>query len=139
MTVSCGATPSGGRNKLNPRFVRHSMVICLPEPSDSNLKKIFGSILKGFLSMEGFNDNIKKAADGIVASTLLFYNTIKQELLPIPSKFHYQFNLRDISKVFQGILQINVDTINNVEKFYQIWFHEMERIFSDRLIDEPDQ
>ena len=115
------------------------MVICLPEPSDSNLKKIFGSILKGFLSMEGFNDNIKKAADGIVASTLRFYNTIKQELLPIPSKFHYQFNLRDISKVFQGILQINVDTINNVEKFYQIWFHEMERIFSDRLIDEPDQ
>ena len=31
--ISCGATPSGGRNKLNSRFVRHHMVICLPEPS----------------------------------------------------------------------------------------------------------
>ena len=36
--------------------------------------------------MEGFNDNIKKAADGIVASTLRFYNTIKQEPLTNPLK-----------------------------------------------------
>ena len=53
--VSCGATPSGGRNKLNARFVRHSMVVCLPEPSDSNLKKIFGTILKGFYNTFNFS------------------------------------------------------------------------------------
>jgi len=34
--------------------------------------------------------------------------------LPIPSKFHYLFNLRDISKAFQGLLQCSVDTVNNV-------------------------
>jgi dynein heavy chain, axonemal len=28
--IGCGATPSGGRNKLNPRYVRHHMVLCLP-------------------------------------------------------------------------------------------------------------
>lgn len=112
--VSCGATPSGGRNKLNARFVRHSMVVCLPEPSDSNLKKIFGTILKGFYNAYNFSEPVKKAADGIIASTLIFYNTIKIELLPIPSKFHYQFNLRDISKLFQGMLQSSVDTANTV-------------------------
>ena len=53
--VGCGATPSGGRNKLNARYVRHHMILCLPEPSDSNLKKIFGSILKGFLMAWNFS------------------------------------------------------------------------------------
>lgn len=115
------------------------MVICLPEPSDSNLKKIFGTILKGFYNAYSFSDPVKKAADGIVASTLIFYNTIKAELLPIPSKFHYQFNLRDISKVFQGMLQSSVDTSNTVEKAYLVWYHEMQRIFSDRLINAEDR
>lgn len=90
------------------------MVVCLPEPSDSNLKKIFGTILKGFFNTYNFSEGVKKAADGLVASTLVFYTTIKSELLPIPSKFHYQFNLRDISKVFQGILQCSVDTCGTV-------------------------
>lgn len=28
--IGCGATPSGGRNQMNKRFTRHSMVLCLP-------------------------------------------------------------------------------------------------------------
>ena len=99
------------------------------------MKKIFGSILKGFFSAYNFNENIKKASDGIIAATLIFYNTIKTELLPVPSKFHYQFNLRDISKVFQGMLQSSIDTANNLEKVNLLWYHEMERIFGDRLIN----
>lgn len=103
--VACGATPQGGRNKLTSRFTRHAMLLCLPEPSEVNLKKIFGAILKGFLHTGGFPDTVKKLSDGLVAATLDFYRTIRKELLPIPSKFHYQFNLRDISRVFQGVLQ----------------------------------
>ncbi len=123
--IGCGATPSGGRNKLNPRYVRHHMVLCLPEPSDNNLKKIFGSILKGFLNAWSFSESVKKISDGIVLSTLEFYKQIRKELLPIPSKFHYLFNLRDISKVFQGILQCSVDYANSSEKMLALWAHEL--------------
>lgn len=137
--VGCGATPSGGRNKLNPRFVRHHMVLCLPEPSENNLKKIFGSILKGFLNANVFSENAKKVADGIVLATLDFYRTIRKELLPIPSKFHYLFNLRDISRVFQGILQCSPDNVNNSEKILSLWSHEIERVFGDRLNNEADR
>ena len=47
-------------------------------------------------------------AGGVVAATIEVYNSISAELLPTPSKFHYTFNLRDISKVFQGLLMISV-------------------------------
>lgn len=53
------------------------MIVCLPEPSESNLKKIFTTILKGFYNAYNFNESVKKASEGIVASTLVFYNTIK--------------------------------------------------------------
>ena len=82
---------------------------------------------------------MKKSADGIVASTLLFFNTIRKELRAIPIKFHYMFNLRDISKVFQGMLQCSVDTANSVEKMFALWYHELERIFSDRLVNHEDR
>ena len=45
-------------------------------------------------------------AGGVVAATIEVYNSISAELLPTPSKFHYTFNLRDISKVFQGLLMV---------------------------------
>jgi len=35
-----------------------------------------------------------------VSSTIEIFSVITKGLLPIPAKFHYTFNLRDISKVF---------------------------------------
>jgi len=98
--ICAGAPPGGGRNALTPRFVRHFNVLCLPQPSDSALNKIFGSIIKEFLNAFNFSDAMRRTHDACVASTIDVYNTISKELLPIPSKFHYTFNLRDISKVF---------------------------------------
>lgn len=61
------------------------------------------------------------------------------ELLPIPSKFHYTFNLRDVSKVFQGIVSIKPQACNTLEGFCKLWVHEVARIFQDRLCTEDDR
>ena len=47
----------------------------------------------------------------LVHSTTSMYNTITTELLPTPAKSHYTFNLRDLSKVFQGMLMVPVNKI----------------------------
>ena len=43
-------------------------------------------------------------SDAVVAASSAVYHTISNELLPTPMKPHYTFNLRDLSKVFQGCL-----------------------------------
>mmetsp|Transcript_30960 Transcript_30960/g.47359 ORF Transcript_30960/g.47359 Transcript_30960/m.47359 type:complete len:279 (+) Transcript_30960:2100-2936(+) len=60
-------------------------------------------------------------------------------MLPIPSRFHYLFNIRDVTKVFQGILMTNPSSIPDSKVFARLWLHECQRVFHDRLIDEEDR
>ena len=46
-----------------------------------------------------FNESVQGVTDEVVSSTVEMYNCIREELLPTPSKSHYTFNLRDLSKV----------------------------------------
>ena len=48
--------------------------------------------------------NIAHFTDPLVEATIMVYSTITSQLLPTPAKSHYTFNLRDLSKVFQGML-----------------------------------
>lgn len=64
------------------------------------------------------------------------YNQIVQKMLPTPAKMHYLFNLRDISKIFQGLLRSHKDYQNTTTSLLRLWVHEAFRVFSDRLIDE---
>lgn len=48
------------------------------------------------------------------------------------------FNLRDISKVFQGVCNGKPQVINEPNIFIRLWIHEMNRVFRDRLLDKRD-
>jgi dynein heavy chain len=96
--IACSAPPGGGRNDLTPRFTRIFNMICLPQPSEAVLTDIFGQILQNFLNT-GFPDKVKNLKDGAIQSTIEIYTRIQTEMRPTPDRFHYQFNLRDVSKV----------------------------------------
>jgi dynein heavy chain len=83
--------------------------------------------------------NTTLRAGGVVAATIEVYNSISAELLPTPAKFHYTFNLRDISKVFQGMLMISPVKCKDQDTLSKLWLHEAQRVFYDRLINEEDQ
>lgn len=53
------------------------------------------------MAQEHFGETIRKTCTGVaVFATIDLYTQITKNLLPIPAKFHYTFNLRDIAKVF---------------------------------------
>lgn len=139
MLVVAAAPPGGGRNELTPRFVRHFNVFNLPEPSRLTLMRIFGSLLGGFLSQGGFQETVRKAVEATVQSTIEIYQRISLTLRPTPARFHYIFNLRDVSKVFQGLLMTSPMSVSSPEHLARCWAHECCRVFHDRLINDADR
>ncbi len=138
--VCCAGPPGGGRNQLTPRFVRHFNMLSLPNPPDAIMRKIFGSILSGFFGGSDFKQaQLTKLSDMVVAATIELYNQLSVELPPIPEKAHYIFNLRDISKVFQGILMIRPAAVPNHDTLVRLWIHELMRCFHDRLVSVEDK
>ena len=42
---------------------------------------------------------------GVTDATLQLLTTLLERLPPTPSRFHYVFNLRDLSRVYEGVLR----------------------------------
>jgi dynein heavy chain len=134
---ACGP-PGGGRQSLSARFPRHFNTVGYTPMQDSSMQRIFQTILGNFLSSPGWEEEIKTLANGVVDATIEVYNTILRDLRPTPAKSHYQFNLRDISKVFQGVLMTLPSKFKTASSFIRLFVHENQRIFGDRLINAGD-
>lgn len=75
----------------------------------------------------------------IGVGTLKLYRSITEQLPRTPLKFHYIFNLRDLSRVYEGLLRSTVDKFNTREGFLRLWRNECERVFVDRLVIQEDK
>ncbi|XP_073391166.1 uncharacterized protein [Physcomitrium patens] len=137
--VAACAPPGGGRNEVTPRFIRHLSMVCVQPPTEGSLRMIFRGILEGFLGGLGFAAECKGMVKPIVDSSIETYSHISHELLPTPTKSHYTFNLRDVSKVFQGILMVKPIDCNTKKQLKLLWVHESMRVFHDRLVDQNDK
>lgn len=121
---------------MDPRFISLFSVFNITFPSEDSLKRIYSSILSGHL--QAFPKEIKDLVDKTTSSTLELYTNIIRDLPPTPSKFHYIFNLRDLSRVYQGLCQTTPDRFDSPAKFVRVWRNECMRVFCDRLTTEAD-
>uniref|UniRef100_A0A8C2AJS1 Dynein heavy chain 10, axonemal-like n=1 Tax=Cyprinus carpio TaxID=7962 RepID=A0A8C2AJS1_CYPCA len=127
----------GGRNEVDPRFISLFSVFNIPFPQEESLHLIYSSILKGHT--KSFEECIQNICDKITFCTLELYKTIIKDLPPTPSKFHYIFNLRDLSRVYHGLTLTNPERFCTVTQFVRVWRNECLRVFHDRLINETDK
>ncbi|NXM38868.1 DYH10 protein, partial [Gymnorhina tibicen] len=135
--VAAMGKAGGGRNEVDPRFTSLFSVFNIPFPSEQSLNLIYSSILKGHTAT--FNESISAISDKITLCTLELYKMIVTDLPPTPSKFHYIFNLRDLSRVYNGLVLTDPERFHTVTQMVRVWRNECLRVFHDRLINEADK
>jgi dynein heavy chain len=135
--VSMGSPSSS--NNITPRFSRHFNTLVINEFDENTLVTIFNKIVLWHLDTRGFSKEFDPCIEEIVGSTLIVYREAIKFLLPTPAKCHYLFNIRDFSRVVQGVLLSVPEGTETIDTMRRLWAHEITRVYGDRLVDENDQ
>uniref|UniRef100_A0A3Q3DHJ9 Dynein axonemal heavy chain 17 n=1 Tax=Hippocampus comes TaxID=109280 RepID=A0A3Q3DHJ9_HIPCM len=135
--VSC-MNPTAGSFTINPRLQRHFSVISLSFPGADALATIYTSILSRHLQNDGFTASIRKSCPTLVQLALALHLSVASAFLPTAVKFHYIFNLRDLSNIFQGILFSTGECLKTPLDLLKIYLHESNRVYRDKLVEEQD-
>ena len=94
--------PTAGSFIINPRLQRHFAVFSVAFPEHDSLEAIYRTILQQhILTQIPAHASMIKTCEGIVAAAITLHSRVAHAFLPTAVKFHYVFNLRDISNIFQ--------------------------------------
>ena len=140
--AACGP-PGGARNPMDPRFVSLFNIFNIPFPSDESLNRIFATILDShftpFTSLPKDGDFFKGCGKIFSECTLKLYQSLVAAMPPTPTRFHYVFNLRDLSRVCEGLCTSTPDSMASPVTVCRLWRNEALRVFHDRLISQEDK
>lgn len=92
--------PTAGSFTIDTRLQRHFAVFAVSFPGLEALETIYVGILSQYLG-DGFPQAVQKYAPNLVRGALELHRRITASFLPTAIKFHYIFNLRDLSNIFQ--------------------------------------
>ena len=138
VVAACGP-PEGGRNPVTARLTRMFNLLQIPTLSEDSMKKIFVSILSAFFTEKNFVTEVRDLAKSMITGAVDIFNRIREDLRPRPSTPHYTFNLRDLAKVCQGLMQVIPRICNSAAVATRLWIHEVMRCFYDRLTSHEDR
>jgi hypothetical protein len=99
----------GGKNDIPNRLKRQFGIFNVPLPSVAAINGIFGRLVEGRFPAASFSEEVVGVATRLVPMTVSLWNRTQARMLPTPAKFHYLFNIRELSKVFQGVILASRD------------------------------
>ncbi|XP_064890575.1 dynein axonemal heavy chain 9 isoform X5 [Columba livia] len=135
--VSC-MNPTAGSFTINPRLQRHFCVFALSIPGQDALSRIYSTILTQHLTSGNFSGAVQKSAQQLIALALGLHQKVAATFLPTAIKFHYIFNLRDFSNIFQGLLFSTPECLQHPQDLVKLYLHESNRVYRDKMVEEKD-
>ena len=136
--ISAMGKPGGGRAVITPRLQRHFNIVTYTDLQLEMIDMIFRTIVTAFY--RAFSEDVRNSVQPLIAMTLRVYNSVLTgPLKPTPNKSHYLFNLRDISRISQGLCLADRRSVFETVHVVRLWVHENMRVFSDRLINTADR
>ncbi|CAB1113053.1 unnamed protein product [Ectocarpus sp. CCAP 1310/34] len=133
--VAC-MNPTAGSFLVNPRLQRWFATFAIGLPGPTSLLTIYQTILDGHL--QHFDPEIAGQSSNMIKAALGLHNQVAANFRKTATNFHYEFNIRHLSNVFQGLLVAQPDQFKTAEKFVLLWMHESERVYGDRLVSTED-
>ena len=133
--VAC-MNPTAGCFFINPRLQRWFATFAIGLPGPTSLLTIYQTFLDSHLKL--FSTSIREQSNNLIKAALGLHAMVSSNFRKTASNFHYEFNIRHISNVFQGLLTSSPEHFNSVDKFILLWLHESERVYGDRLVSVQD-
>ncbi|KAL0879698.1 hypothetical protein ABMA27_003413, partial [Loxostege sticticalis] len=135
--VAAMGPPGGGRNPVTMRLMRHFHYVSFTEMEYASKYAIFNTILCSWT--RNIPKEVKVREGPFLKASIDIFSSLVEELLPTPTKSHYTFNMRDLSKVFQGILMMDPHFVKDEDDVIRLWYHEHQRVYQDRLVNNEDR
>ena len=136
--LCCANLRPGLNQRLSKRTVRHFHTITFTYPADDSLQRVFSTKMNMYLKTRQFPPEASGIVGPLVQSSIYIHDKIRKALLPVPSKSHYVFNVRDIENVVNGCMMLPKELSDNKKMYTRVWVHETLRVFNDQLTDSND-
>jgi dynein heavy chain len=133
--VTC-MNPTAGSFVVNPRLQRWFATFAMSLPGSTSLLTIYQTFLDGHLA--DFSQEIKDISNHLIKAALGLHASVSSSFKKTATNFYYEFNIRHISNIFQGLLMSKSSSFTSAEKFILLWLHESERVYGDRLASTDD-
>lgn len=139
--LDCGYTacmnPTAGSFNITPRMQRHFATFAVQMPPADIVRSIYLALVDGHLSGR-FTPDVAKLSSKLVDATLELHRLVTSQFVTSAVKFHYQFNLRDLSSLAQGLCRMLPEVFTQPVDAVRLWVHETERVYLDRMISAAD-
>jgi dynein heavy chain len=133
-TVKGGQSAAGGA-PIPPRLLRHLTLLHFSLPPLTTLRLLYGSVLTARFAR---TPHLAGVVDSATDALLELWSKAQVRFLPTPSRFHYAFNLRDLSAAVQGMTLCALDSVATAAQLVDLWAHECWRTMGDKLNSRDD-
>ena len=95
--------PTAGSFVVNPRLQRHFFLCAIQFPESQSLFTIFSAFLNKHFSK--YKSSMQEQVAVMIKTALSLHSEVERSFQKTSINFHYEFNVRHLSNVFQGMLQ----------------------------------